>query len=176
MRWLLLCAAVIALPLFTVTVAASSPAPLQERMTAQEFRAAGLDKLDADELAALNAWLQGATTRPGAPTAAKTGVAPAQVAVPEGYSLVKTDSVTKPKHDDADRSDVISEIEGPFSGWSGATIFRLRNGQVWQQDDRTTLRLKERTGVSVRIKSGLMGNWRMKVDGSNQWVQVKRLQ
>jgi hypothetical protein len=26
-----------------------------------------------------------------------------------------------------------SRIDGEFTGWSGETIFRLQNGQVWQQ-------------------------------------------
>jgi len=27
-----------------------------------------------------------------------------------------------------------SNIDGPFFGWSGSTVFKLANGQVWEQD------------------------------------------
>ena len=37
---------------------------LQTQMSPEQFRAAGLHKLGADELAALNAWLQGGSSRP----------------------------------------------------------------------------------------------------------------
>jgi hypothetical protein len=28
----------------------------------------------------------------------------------------------------------VSNIDGPFFGWSGSTVFKLANGQVWEQD------------------------------------------
>jgi hypothetical protein len=28
-----------------------------------------------------------------------------------------------------------SEIDGDFEGWSGETIFKLTNGQIWQQTE-----------------------------------------
>ncbi|KAF1689008.1 hypothetical protein CR938_07410, partial [Pseudoxanthomonas taiwanensis] len=41
-----------------VAAAQSAGSRLREAMTPDEFRAAGLDKLDAAELAALEAWLR----------------------------------------------------------------------------------------------------------------------
>ena len=32
------------------------------------------------------------------------------------------------------RKVVESRIDGEFTGWTGSTIFRLRNGQIWQQN------------------------------------------
>jgi hypothetical protein len=29
---------------------------------------------------------------------------------------------------------VESNIDGPFFGWSGSTVFKLANGQLWEQD------------------------------------------
>lgn len=39
---------------------------LQSQMSAEQFKAAGLDKLDAGELAALNDWLQGKVAKEAA--------------------------------------------------------------------------------------------------------------
>src|SRR5256885_16863837 len=90
---------------------------IQQIMTPDEFKAAGLNKLTPDELAKLNAWLQGyrqtteqAAEKKGAARAART----------------KLDVL-------------VSRIDGTFNGLTGRTIIRLEDGTVWKQanaDDR----------------------------------------
>lgn len=66
-----------------------------------------------------------------------------------------------------------SEIAGIFEGWSGDTIFRLRNGQVWQQSSTAVTRYHaERPAVLIYL-SGT--GYKMKVDGIDQTISVKRL-
>jgi len=57
--------------------AAETFSTLEERMTDEEFRAAGLDRLSAEELANLNAWLarRNVSTRP-APAGGSQGFKP----------------------------------------------------------------------------------------------------
>ncbi len=66
-----------------------------------------------------------------------------------------------------------SRIAGEFAGWSGGTVFRLRNGQIWQQaSDAVTQYHAEMPGVLI-YRSGI--GYKMKVDGIDQTIPVKRL-
>lgn len=74
----------------------------------------------------------------------------------------------------AGSSDVIeSKIDGEFNGWDGETIFKLTNGQIWQQSSYSyTYRYKYRPSVTI-FKSG--GVYKMKVDGVEKTINVVRL-
>src|SRR3546814_13355572 len=92
-------------------VAAQQFSSLEERMTYNEFRAAGLEKLSADELAALNAWLrkdlpQVAAAAPS--TAASTTVPPVEDR--RGLPARATDQ--------GPDEDLASPIVGAFHGWT----------------------------------------------------------
>lgn len=131
---------------------------LEERMSSADFEAAGLDKLSPEELARLNEWLRGNV---GAGTGA------AAVASREDRIGFREEMVT---------GVVVSQIDGPFTGWSGKTRFRLKNGQVWQQiDSDARFGGVELDSPGVRIEPGLFGSWMLKVDGYNSQVRVKRL-
>ena len=66
-----------------------------------------------------------------------------------------------------------SSIEGEFKGWDGETIFKLDNGQIWQQAGYAyTYRYAFRPKVMI-IKTD--GGYRMKVDGVSGTIFVKRL-
>src|SRR5699024_1817896 len=85
---------------------------------------AGLDKLSARELARLEAWLGAHPDIPQSRDATTATPAP-QNTVEPGAPLHK-----------AERHAVTSHIQGVLHGWSGKTVFRLENGQVWQQRGR----------------------------------------
>ena len=131
---------------------------LEERMSAAQFRAAGLDKLSPEELAELNRWLRGEMVARSAVPAAPSR---------EDRIGFREEQVT---------GVVSSRIDGEFTGWTGRTEFRLQNGQVWQQIDSD----QRFTGVKldspqVRIEPGLFGSWQLSVEGYNSTVRVKRL-
>jgi len=68
---------------------------------------------------------------------------------------------------------VESHIDGNFEGWSGQTIFRLTNGQIWQQASYAyTYHYAFRPKVMI-YPSG--GGYIMRVDGVRQTIQVRRL-
>lgn len=141
-------------------VSANSFSTLEERMSAKQFAEAGLDKLSAEELAALNAWLQG---NPAGTSTSPTAVA----ATPESRVGFRDDSV---------KGTVVSALDGTFTGFTGSTVFRLENGQVWQQTENKTMR-----GVSVErpmitIEPGMLGSWRLQVEGFNMQTKVKRIE
>jgi hypothetical protein len=134
---------------------------LEERMSASEFKAAGLEKLSPEELAALNDWLR----QRGAATAAMAAAA----RVPRGDERVGF-------ADGPSSRSVVSRIDGEFTGWSGSTRFVLENGQVWQQAEATSLTGVKAERPAVTIEPAFLGSWRMRVDGFNQRVRVKRIE
>ncbi len=91
---------------------------LQDMMTAEEFRAAGLEKLSPEELKNLNAWLQG--YRETAETKA------AEKATAEATKKAAKESRAK-------MDEIFSRIDGTFHGLSGKTVIKLEDGTVWKQ-------------------------------------------
>lgn len=70
--------------------------------------------------------------------------------------------------------DVIeSRIDGTFEGWDGDTVFKLINGQIWQQTQYSyTYHYAYRPEVLI-YRSG--SGYKMKVNGVNQEIGVKRI-
>jgi len=149
------------------TVAAqTSFSSLEERMTAREFRDAGLDKLSDEELAALNRWIR-------------------QRSLAEGEVMVPSTAVSATAQAGEDRrgfndrggdEPIRSRIVGAFEGWDGDTVFELENGMVWQQNEVGTFRPRRMEDPAVEIRQGFLGSvWYLKVDGYNTQVKVRRL-
>lgn len=72
-----------------------------------------------------------------------------------------------------------ARLVGDFDGWSGNTVFRLDNGQVWQQTKNYIPDYKPRDPVSqprVTISRGFMGSYNLQVEGVKRIVQVKRIE
>jgi len=66
-----------------------------------------------------------------------------------------------------------SQIEGTFEGWSGETIFKLTNGQIWQQSSYAYMYHYAYRPKVMIFPSG--GGCKMKVEGVNNSLPVKRL-
>ncbi|MBI2514119.1 MAG: hypothetical protein HYV96_19275 [Opitutae bacterium] len=66
-----------------------------------------------------------------------------------------------------------SRIAGPFTGWTGKTVFHLENGQIWQQNDDSSYVDRAVDSPKVRIIPGRLGTFWMEVDGVNPRVRVK---
>lgn len=67
----------------------------------------------------------------------------------------------------------ISEIDGEFKGWSGETIFKLKNGQIWQQTGYESF-YKYSYGPKVTILYEYPV-YKMKVDGVDKIITVKQI-
>lgn len=66
-----------------------------------------------------------------------------------------------------------SQIDGTFEGWSGETVFKLTNGQIWQQSSYAyTYHYAYRPDVLVYSGSG---GCKLKVDGVSDSISVRRL-
>jgi hypothetical protein len=143
-------------------VAQASQPPIQQQMTPQEFKAAGLDKLSPDELARLNAWLGRTidTQSAKAAAAAKDKV----VRENRGFFSFGSDEP------------IVAHMPGEFRGFAKGRMYTLDNGQVWQQIDDEELPGVRLTDPEVRINPSVVGNtWYLKVGRYNTRAQVRRI-
>ncbi len=69
---------------------------------------------------------------------------------------------------------ISSRYDGTFDGWDGDTVFRLENGQVWQQAESDRLAFKAERPV-ITIRRGWFGVYYLKVEGANKQIRVKRI-
>ena len=119
---------------------------IKEVMSPEEFKAAGLNKLSAEELQKLDAWLQ-------------------------GYRQVTEQAAEKKATARASRTKmdlIVSRVDGTFNGLTGRTIIRLEDGTVWKQanaDDRYRGRVTDHPGAAVM--HGVFG-YKMRLEGGTQ--------
>ena len=166
MRRLILCS-VLALTLAAGTAAAQQFSSLEERMSAKEFKEAGLDKLTPEELAKLNEWLGSRALAPSAAYA--PGVQATMPAPPEDRRGFLAS--------EGDGSAIVGSIAGEYKGWrkKGDKIF-LANGHVWEVVDADAPKLAiSVTDPTVKIEPGMLGAWYFSVDGYNARVRVRRI-
>lgn len=77
------------------------------------------------------------------------------------------------KGDNSCSDSIESQIDGSFKGWDGETVFKLTNGQVWQQSSYSyTYHYSYRPTVLIYPTDG---GCKMKVDGVSDSIPVKRL-
>ena len=150
------------------------------------YAAAGLDGLTEQEQAVLEVWLNerlllrpvpipGATVSYTVPGMVPAGTQSRRVteAVGEGTFRTRLSFGL----DYTGRDSMESFIDGEFRGWDGETEFRLRNGTIWQQvnpNERLVVPTPE-MNPAVTIERGYFG-YRMRVEGYNSRVQVRRLE
>ncbi|MDG2525861.1 hypothetical protein P6166_10905 [Stenotrophomonas sp. HITSZ_GD] len=142
---------------------------LQQQMTPAQFKAAGLDKLSASELAALNDWLQGKV-------AAETEKAASAAALAQAREEGRQEVITKNRGflDFGSKEPIESTLAGEFTGFGKGRRYVLANGQEWEQTESTELRARK-DSPKVKIKPGLIGVWYLQVEGYNTMPKVRRV-
>src|SRR5438132_2377937 len=93
---------------------------VQKAMTPADYEAAGLQKLDATERAKLDEFIRNYVARSNE-----------KVATEAVDKAVKENKVSAPEV-------IQSRIVGPFTGYTGRTIFTLENGQSGAQSQRAS--------------------------------------
>ncbi len=141
-------------------------APIEQQMTAEEFKAAGLDKLSAQELAQLNGWLN-RTVVQESKKAAAVAVAAAK----------REDANEKGRMLGFGGGDPFeAKMVGHFNGFERGNKYTLDNGQVWQQIDDATMYGVRLDNPSVKLKPSVGGSaWYMRVDDRAVNAKVKRI-
>ena len=124
---------------------------LRQMMGAEEFHAAGLDKLSPQELQRLDQWLK-------------------QFVAYDSEQIIKQDKDIQALQ----QVPVRRRIAGHFSGWSGDTIFTLDNGEVWKQrlSGRYFANLES---PEVEIRKNMLGFYEMRIVKTGRKIGVTRL-
>lgn len=89
--------------------------------------------------------------------------------------LLRSVTSTKTSHPGAASTPSVIEtqIDDDFEGWDGETIFKLSNGQIWQQTSSAyTYHYAYRPKVLIYLSGSV---YRMKVEGVDSTIPVKRL-
>jgi hypothetical protein len=114
---------------------------IQELMSPEEFKAAGLNKLSPEELQKLDAWLQGYRETTERTTEKKVK-----------RSFFKWEPI-------------VSRVDGSFGGLKGRTLIKLEDGTVWKQaniDDHYGPSPIDHPGAAV-VHTGL--GYKMRIQG-----------
>lgn len=154
--------------------ASSEPTRLRQQMSAEDFKAAGLDKLSATELSRLEAWLNREVS------------AQAAVVVEQAVAQARESAREEGRQEVVDKNrgffhfgsedPIESTISGEFNGFGKGRKYRLDNGQVWEQVDSARLDGVRKSNPGVRIRPGVLGAWWLKIDGYNTQAKVLRIE
>ena len=79
------------------------------------------------------------------------------------------------KKEESEREEIKSTILGEFNGWKGKNIFKLANGQIWKQSEKSSFYIPKRLNPKITIKPKSMGAWVLYIDGFGRGVKVKRV-
>ena len=137
-------------------VAAEAPPDVRTLMTAEEFNAAGLERLSPAELEALSGWLLRHTAR-------------------QASDLRQDSELVKQEIRKVEEEGVRTRIVGEFRGWDGHTLFRLENGQVWKQRLPGQWHYRA-SDPEVELSKNSMGYWMLRVVSADRAVGVTRIE
>ena len=128
---------------------------VQKAMTPEDYEAAGLQKLDAGERAKLDEFIR-----------KYVATSNERVATTAVDKAVKENKVSAPEV-------IQSRIVGPFTGYTGTTVFTLENGQRWAQSQRDSAYYpKVDSPPVVIVKAGF--GYRMYIQGASA-IRVSKI-
>jgi hypothetical protein len=126
--------------------------PIEQRLSAEQMRATGLDQLQPGQLSLLNQLLSNEQANIAAQSA----------------------KAERERKTEEARTPVSSSLKGEFRGWQNGTVFELENGQRWRALD-SDFATKPLSNPKVTISPGLFGSWYMLVEGTSVKAKVKRV-
>ena len=158
-------AALLLVAISTAGAQADDPS-VRDLMAPEDFTLSGLDKLSDEELAHLSEWVEryrsGAVDGPPPPPKK-----PSQMTVTERAEYEEKKQAEK-------NFEMAAKVIPEFTGWYGKTVFRLDNGQTWQQRQAGTLRYSD--GESdVVIKRNFFGRYVLTHTATGRSIGVRRL-
>ena len=177
--------------IFTGLALASESDNIESAMSAEERVKSGVDTLTAEQRQFLSNWLkenydrrtesvvtrttpdeQSASTEQPAKLEATPEAIVAEVDRRVAAKLADKRESEKTKQSD---SDFEARLTSDFTGWTGKTIFKLDNGQVWRQRSSANYRHRG-SDTRVKFKKNWMGGWEMTVVSSGKTVLVRKVQ
>ncbi|MET4727646.1 hypothetical protein ABIE09_001450 [Lysobacter enzymogenes] len=143
--------------------AALAQQKIEQQMSAEQFKNAGLTKLNDQELSNLNAWLNRTLEAETSKAAVKAQESEAH----ERRGFFDRSPSKEP---------VVARMSGRFEGFQRGMTFVLDNGQEWRQDDNADLPGVNLDSPQVRIAPSIIGNaWYLSVQGYNTRAKVVRV-
>ena len=139
----------------TVTGAAAAQNIDFSQMTESEQQATGINKLSAEEQAALLRWVKQKQQ--------------AMLMAERKKNLGLTKSAR-----DIDESEVKALLVKQYSNQIGDKFYHLDNGQIWKQVSSGRITVDKEGPQIITIEPGFMGSWTLTGDG-NRSVKVKRI-
>lgn len=127
---------------------------IEQRLSAEQMHATGLDQLRPEQLSLLNQLLS------------------------DQQSNVVAESV---KSERARKQREVTEtvtgtLKGGFRGWNDGTVLELTNGQRWRVVGSDYYPRRDIPDAKVTIQPGALGSWHLRVDGINAGTKVKRIE
>jgi len=177
--------------IFTGLALASESDNIESAMSAEERVKSGVNTLTAEQRQFLNNWLkenygrrtESVVTRTTPDEQSASTEQPAKLeATPETIEAevdrrVAAKLADKRESEKTKQSDSAFEarLTSDFTGWTGKTIFKLDNGQVWRQRSSANYRHRG-SDRRVSFKKNWMGGWEMTVVSSGKTVLVREVQ
>ena len=156
---------VLFLPCFAVRADSTTGFDVLKSMSVDDFRATGLDKLTSAQIHTLDAWIsQYQRTHVTACAAVATTPSPADAATQKTGTAQTSANGT-----------IIAHLVGTFRGWNGGTVFKLDNGQTWEQVDDSVLTVGGIRNPEVTINRGVFDSHYLSVEGVQDEVLVRRV-
>lgn len=172
------------------------------QLTPDERKAAGIDQLTPEQQAALDQLAQ-RYTHEGARKEVEAVKAQAQAETTEAVKKAREEAkaerseAIKQAKEEAkaeakaaarksklanaglaarDDDEVIkTRILGKFTGWDGHTIFRLENGQVWQQSGPDLKYFPNLVDPEVELIPSSWAGWKLRIVSEGLWCKVRRV-
>jgi hypothetical protein len=177
--------------IFNGPALASESDNIESVMSAEERLKSGVDRLTVEQRQFLNDWLkenydrriESVVTRTTEDEQSASTEQPVKLeATPEAIEAevdrrVAAKLADKRESEKTKQSDSAFEarLTGDFTGWTGKTIFKLDNGQVWRQRSSANYRHRG-SDRRVTFKKNWMGGWEMTVVSSGKTVLVRKVQ
>jgi hypothetical protein len=133
--------------------------PIEQRLSAEQRHATGIDTLTPAQLEALNVVLRGDRESIVAET-----VKEEQARNPAGGSLAGFND-----------EPIRSRLKGEVAGWAPGTVFELENGQRWTVLKGEMKLRKPMQGPEILVVPGLAGRWFLQVDEDLPKARVYRV-
>ena len=137
----------------TAAMAQQAHVDIEQRLTAEQRHATGLDTLSPAQLELLNRLLREAS--------AKTDPANGERS-PAAYIGL-------------DDQPIRSRLKGPVDGWAPGTVFELENGQQWKVLKGSMRLHKVLQAPEIVVVPGLAGRWFLQVDEDLPKARVYRI-
>ena len=170
---------------------ASEPGSVEDMMSVEERMKSGVDTLTAEQRQFLSEWLRENYTRnpakvvsqsvetapdksPQQPASNEAAVDEIEAEIDRRVAARLAGNRASEKKPASDSS-FEARLTGNFTGWSGKSIFRLDDGQVWRQRSAANYRHRG-TDMRVKFKKNWMGGWEMTVVSSGKTVLVRKVQ